>query len=419
MKKPLFIALSYIFLSSMVWGQNETPPATGDVPGEGNTRINSWGFLDADRSWIGLGDGEAADWYSLWDNGVGTFNGADLGKFIEGGNYQIWNWDIKTWGASADGAQIFVTIYEQNNRPVEPQFEEWWQQNPEVIGGENRIWRGFVESGSQGGDAFRINILDGLGVGTYSLEVYIRAWGHDPEENFDNNDGDNFIADFEVIPPPPVESNVIISTGVTSNGAWSGGTPDIWTPTGAGANVDVAEIVSRLNDGKSVSIGGGYALNITVSNDIEKTAGGDATLTLDAGSLITIEADISSTSDQLNFVADVNNNFIISSAGSITTNGGDIAVTADKIENSGSLIANKGNVKLDAGVSFLQQGEIKASGGNISITARDAYFDFGKTSVASSEMEGGWIKIITTNSLSAIKGHVFDASGALVSYSSN
>jgi len=165
-------------------------------------QAQSWGLWEADRSWVGFGDGESTDWYSLWDDGVGTFDTADLGSFQMGANYQLWNWDIKTWGANAAGAALHVTIYEQGNRPAEPVFEEWWQTNDEVIAGDDRVWRGYVDGGTQGGDAFQVNILDGLDVGNYSIEVYARAWGTDPDDVWDSNAGNNFVGTFEVVPEP-------------------------------------------------------------------------------------------------------------------------------------------------------------------------------------------------------------------------
>lgn len=169
----------------------------------GVAQAQSWGLWEEDRSWIGFGDGEATDWYSLWDGDVGTFDGSDLGTFDVDDTYQIWNWDIKTWGGNAAGAALWVTIYETGDRPTEPVFEEWWQTNNETISGTDQIWRGFVDgSPDQGGDAFQINILDGLAEGDYTVEVYARAWGSDPSEIFDSNDGDNFAATFEVIPEP-------------------------------------------------------------------------------------------------------------------------------------------------------------------------------------------------------------------------
>ncbi len=164
----------------------------------------SWGLLEGNRSWIGLGDGEAADSYSLYDGDVvGTFDGTDLGTFNVGDNYQIWNWDIKSWGANAAGADLCVTIYETGDRPAEPVFDEWWQMNDEDIGGGDRVWYGYVDgSQDQGGDAFQVNILEGLDVGDYQVEVYARMWGNDPAEQLDNNNGDNYVASFTVVPEP-------------------------------------------------------------------------------------------------------------------------------------------------------------------------------------------------------------------------
>ena len=169
----------------------------------GMAQGQSWGLWEGDRSWIGLGDGAADDWYSLWDDGVGTFDSADLGTFNVDDNYQIWNWDIKSWGANAAGGALWVTIYETGDRPAEPVFDEWWQTNNEDLGSGDRVWRGYVDGSSdQGGDAFQVNILEGLDVGDYQVEVHARMWGTDPDEQFDNNDGDNFVASFSVIPEP-------------------------------------------------------------------------------------------------------------------------------------------------------------------------------------------------------------------------
>ena len=168
----------------------------------GMAQGQSWGLWEGDRSWIGLGDGAADDWYSLWDDGVGTFDSADLGTFNVGDNYQIWNWDIKSWGANAAGAELYVTIYEQDNRPAEPVFDKWSTENFEVIAGNDGIWRGWISEGTQGGDAFQVNILEGLDVGDYQVEVHARMWGTDPAEQLDNNNGDNYVASFSVVPEP-------------------------------------------------------------------------------------------------------------------------------------------------------------------------------------------------------------------------
>lgn len=54
--------------------------------------------------------------------------------------------------------------------------------------------------------------------------------------------------------------NVTVVPGVSANGSWSGGIPDVWTPSASGASVSVSEINTRLAAGTPVSIttaGGG------------------------------------------------------------------------------------------------------------------------------------------------------------------
>lgn len=89
-------------------------------------------------------------------------------------------------------------------------------------------------------------------------------------------------------------------------------------------------VEKMLNGGTSVTVQAvatnGNA-NIIVSNDIDKTAGGDATFTLDAMRNITINGNISSTSNKLNVVLNADSNgdkigAVIINA-NINTNGGD------------------------------------------------------------------------------------------------
>ncbi len=109
-------------------------------------------------------------------------------------------------------------------------------------------------------------------------------------------------------------------------------------------------VEKMLNGGTSVTVQAvatnGNA-NIIVSNDIDKTAGGDATFTLDAMRNITINGNISSTSNKLNVVLNADSNgdqigaVIIN--GNINTNGGDftsasggnVTYTSDKANTKG------------------------------------------------------------------------------------
>ena len=111
--------------------------------------------------------------------------------------------------------------------------------------------------------------------------------------------------------------------------------PDATTANASSVNSAVtwisADMVEkRLNAGTNVTIQAAAtkgSANIIVKNDIDKTAGDDATFTLDAMRNITINGNISSTSNKLNVVLNADSNgdqigaVIIN--GNINTNGGD------------------------------------------------------------------------------------------------
>ncbi|NEQ59259.1 MAG: filamentous hemagglutinin N-terminal domain-containing protein [Moorea sp. SIO4A1] len=186
-----------------------------------------------------------------------------------------------------------------------------------------------------------------------------------------------------------------------SGGTWLIDPTDITLANGGGAigtnTVDVANINAALNTGTNVtistSIGGTDQGNITQNNDapIRKTAGGDATLTLQAENDIDLKADITSNSGQLNveLLADSDN----SGAGAIIigvnatidldidTNGGDFRTFGSGTSNSegwGNYInktninARGGNLKLEGtGIAdgtgngigiFLENSELKTTG---------------------------------------------------------
>lgn len=85
--------------------------------------------------------------------------------------------------------------------------------------------------------------------------------------------------------------NVTISGDSSANGSWSGTSPAVWTPSGAGANVSVTEIQAQLNAGTNVNIStagaGSDAGNISVNAVTSWSVG---TLTLTAHNDININA---------------------------------------------------------------------------------------------------------------------------------
>jgi filamentous hemagglutinin family protein len=152
--------------------------------------------------------------------------------------------------------------------------------------------------------------------------------------------------------------------------------------------VDVANINTALNTGTSVTIttdiGGTDQGNINQNAPINKTAGGDATLTLDADNDIILNAGISSTNGRLNLNlnGDSDNSgvgrVLINQNAPISTLGGNITVkgtssTQIGISSFSTLDSGGGNITfngtntgtgdVDRGISL--QGNINSGGGEI------------------------------------------------------
>ena len=48
-----------------------------------------WGMWDLNRRWIAIDTGATSDWYSLWDGGAGTYEGAFLGVYTASDTFTI------------------------------------------------------------------------------------------------------------------------------------------------------------------------------------------------------------------------------------------------------------------------------------------------------------------------------------------
>jgi len=153
---------------------------------------------------------------------------------------------------------------------------------------------------------------------------------------------------------------------VTANGAFDGGTPNVFTPTGT-ATINVTDITAALNAGTSVSIttgsSGTDAGNITVSSAITPSiTTGSPTLTLTAAGSITIGAGISDTSGTLNVVLSagtgININSAIDVAGTVSMDSGTV--------NGTSGITLAANVTGISGVTFSDA--VTLSGGARTVT---------------------------------------------------
>jgi filamentous hemagglutinin family protein len=176
--------------------------------------------------------------------------------------------------------------------------------------------------------------------------------------------------------------------------------------------VDVANINTALNTGTNVTIttdiGGTEEGNITQNAGvlINKTAGGDATLTLLAANNIILNGGISSSSGRLNltFLADSENNgegYLRISNVTINTNGGALTAQAN---NTNSTIGINGGI-------FINSSRINSNGGGINLTGRggqdeginngDEGIRIGNSSINSS---GGQINLTGIGGSSGIGG---------------
>jgi filamentous hemagglutinin family protein len=117
------------------------------------------------------------------------------------------------------------------------------------------------------------------------------------------------------------------------NGGFSNiGGVQVWTPTASASKIDVSQITGLLNGGTSVQIAtgaigsvGGDAGNITINATINKTAGGDATLQLDAANAIFVNQAIGSSSGLLNVTLNAGSGGIALN-NTVNTNGGTLTL---------------------------------------------------------------------------------------------
>ena len=169
-------------------------------------------------------------------------------------------------------------------------------------------------------------------------------------------------------------ANVTISSAVTTNGSFNGGSPNTFTTTADDAIANVNTIQTSLNGGTSVTIltspNGTQNGDITVSNAISKTAGGAATLTLTAANTGTINVNqsITSTTGALSVVLNGANTININSA--ITTNGGSFSSTSLADTTIGAALstgAGTVGINVNTGGSGANNFTL-ASGGSIATT---------------------------------------------------
>jgi filamentous hemagglutinin family protein len=140
--------------------------------------------------------------------------------------------------------------------------------------------------------------------------------------------------------------NVTITTSTSDGALNTGVTPNLFTPTGDNSTIDVATITSALNAGTSVTIqtagSGAQAGDITVASAIAKTAGGDATLTLQADGSINVNQSITSSAGKFDLSLISGSAIVFGGSGAITVSG-NVTLTATGNLTLGSIIAGNGS----------------------------------------------------------------------------
>src|SRR6266568_139032 len=126
-------------------------------------------------------------------------------------------------------------------------------------------------------------------------------------------------------------ANVTIQNAPSANGSFSGGSPNSFTPTGNDAIADRNTIESSLNLGTSVIItttgAGTQNGDITVMDTVTKSAGGAASLTLNADGSIFVNAAISSSVGNLGLMLNATAGGVTIAA-PINTLGGNLSIAA-------------------------------------------------------------------------------------------
>jgi hypothetical protein len=159
----------------------------------------AWGFYDAQRSYIGFNSSNGSLNYSVWNSGVGSFQGNNLGTYSSGGNLTLSYYDVKTYknsGSDVTGGTFYWRVYKVGDTPGS--YNSLGLGFQSDLGGGNQQW-GFSGNTS--------NILSGLsfntGLNNYKLEIYGAMNGTNPNETqYDNNGGANYIANLSTIPEP-------------------------------------------------------------------------------------------------------------------------------------------------------------------------------------------------------------------------
>jgi hypothetical protein len=174
--------------------------------------------------------------------------------------------------------------------------------------------------------------------------------------------------------PLHAASDVTVSAGATSGGAFAGTNPNVFTPAAAAAVANTTTIQNSLNGSNAVTIGTASAAggngDLTVATAIAKTAGGSSTLTLNAVRDLAINGQVLSSTGAMPLVLTAGRN--IGNSQTLTSNGGDITLSPTQTFTLGAAVnAGAGQVAIQTG-SVESASAFTLTGGSVQVAAAAA-----------------------------------------------
>jgi filamentous hemagglutinin family protein len=218
--------------------------------------------------------------------------------------------------------------------------------------------------------------------------------------------------------------------GTSTNGNFSDRNPNIFTPTGDNAVVNILDIIDQLNAGTNVIIStgstGNQDGNIFGENfGINKTTASPATLTLQAANNITLENFlIDSKSGLLNVLLQTDKGNINLTNGGIFTAGGEFTATAQAISlqnariNSDAGINNAAPINLTANAIAFNNGSVESTTSNsrdtapINITGKLLTFQGGVIKSDTSSTGNGTPITLNVDSINLQGGSIYSSASS-------
>ena len=244
-----------------------------------------------------------------------------------------------------------------------------------VHDGTNLLARGNVNGGKIETSGDVLNLGDNLNIDAKGVSGKAGEWLLDPLDVYicDNDPTTTYDSKETDIKKYETDGSLTRSTSIGYND------PAATNANASSVNsavtwISTAMVENMLNAGTSVTIQAAATngnANIIVSSNIDKTLGNDATLTLDAMRNITVNGNISSTSNKLNVILNADSNgdqigAVIINA-NINTNGGDftsasggtVTYESDEAKNKGTLSGDPDHKGHTVGTYF---GHVDSSG---------------------------------------------------------